>query len=411
MKSNKSSVLASVPTPNAAVSAASTQAFMFTETDDAGDRLNNAVSVLSNRAQPLTSISGTLSSDVDLFQIFITGDQQFSATTLNRDTLLELPIDNTIGIPSNRLGDPQLFLFDAQGNGVYANDDLFGSSQATLPSMGLSPVEPGIYYLAISSFDVDPISADGEIFLDESFDGVLPPTGVGGNAPLLDFEGESTTSGSYVITLTGSQTVVAPVINGTNGNDRLLGTIAPDIINGLGGRDTIRGNVGNDTIFGGGGNDRIRGEDGNDAINGQGGNDNIRGNDGNDILNGNGGRDRITGNIGDDILNGNRGSDRLQGGDGDDLLRGGRGSDILKGDSNRQANRRGRDTFVLAVGEGTDRIRDFRLGEDVIGLADGLNVNRLSFEGERITVGNETLAILNGINTEMLTADSFVAIA
>ncbi|MGB3311409.1 MAG: DUF4394 domain-containing protein [Nodosilinea sp.] len=185
--------------------------FSFVEVDDAGEQINGAIPIVSALAQPLTAISGTLSGDADLFQIFISGDQPFSATTLSPATLLGLPIDNTLGIPTSLLQDPQLFLFDATGKGIYGNDDLFGSAQATLPSMA-SPLTPGIYYLAISGFDYDPISTGGEIFPDESFDGVLLPTGPGGDLPLTGFAGEFASSGDYTIALTGAQTIqpVAP---------------------------------------------------------------------------------------------------------------------------------------------------------------------------------------------------------
>ncbi|MGB3516116.1 MAG: DUF4394 domain-containing protein [Elainellaceae cyanobacterium] len=182
------------------------QPIAFAEVDDAGEQLDGAISIATDLVQPLASISGTLSGDADLFQIFISGDQPFSATTLSPGTLLGLPIDNALGIPTSLLQDPQLFLFDAAGNGIYGNDDLFGSAQATLPSMA-SLLTPGIYYLAISGFDYDPISAGGEIFPDSSFDGVLLPTGPGGGSPLVGFAGDGAAAGNYTIALTGAQTI------------------------------------------------------------------------------------------------------------------------------------------------------------------------------------------------------------
>ncbi|PSR19008.1 hypothetical protein C8255_04480 [filamentous cyanobacterium CCP3] len=184
--------------------------FAFVEADDAGEQISGAIPIVTDIVQPLTSISGTLSGDADLFQIFISGDQPFSATTVSSETLLGLPIDDALGIPTDLLQDPQLFLFDAAGNGVYGNDDLFGSAQATLPS-GTVVLKPGIYYLAISGFDYDPISAVGEIFPDSSFDGILLPTGPGGDLPLAGFAGEDASSGAYTIALTGAQTI-QPVV-------------------------------------------------------------------------------------------------------------------------------------------------------------------------------------------------------
>ena len=181
----------------------------FTERNDAGERLSDAITVTSEQVMPLESIAGALAGDADLFQIFLTGGQQFSATTLNPDTLIGLPIDITLDNPSELLADPQLFLFDAMGNGIYANDDSFGSSQATLPSFSFAPVESGLYFLGISSFDFDPISSAGEIFPDQPADAVVGPAGPGGSVPLIGFAGNSSSSGDYTITLTGAQTIAA----------------------------------------------------------------------------------------------------------------------------------------------------------------------------------------------------------
>ncbi|WP_017299448.1 DVUA0089 family protein [Nodosilinea nodulosa] len=187
-------------------SAAPAADFSFVEVDDAGEQISGATPIFADLVQPLTSISGTLSGDADLFQIYISGDRPFSATTLSPATLLGLPIDNALGIPNPLLEDPQLFLFDAAGNGIYGNDDLFGSAQATLPSM-IAPLDAGIYYLAISGFDYDPISAGGEIFPDDSLDGVLLPTGPGRESPLIGFAGDGSAGGNYTIALTGAQTI------------------------------------------------------------------------------------------------------------------------------------------------------------------------------------------------------------
>ncbi|HAG83412.1 MAG TPA: calcium-binding protein, partial [Cyanobacteria bacterium UBA12227] len=121
--------------------------------------------------------------------------------------------------------------------------------------------------------------------------------------------------------------------------------------------------------------------------------------------------DRIGGKAGNDQLYGEEGDDQIWGDDGDDLLRGGLGDDILVGDD--FSGGRGRDTFVLAIGEGTDTIRDFRFGEDVIGLV-GLSFSELSIiqQGKNtvIAFGNETLAVLDQVNASALTEVSFSVI-
>ncbi|MEO1635054.1 MAG: hypothetical protein AAFS04_08230, partial [Cyanobacteria bacterium J06631_9] len=71
----------------------------------------------------------------------------------------------------------------------------------------------------------------------------------------------------------------------------------------------------------------------------------------------------------------------------------------------------GRDTFVLALGEGTDLIQDFVLGTDLIGLAGGLTFGSLSVSAKGdntlIAAGDEVLAELVGVSG--LGESSFVA--
>ncbi|MEM7591042.1 MAG: SGNH/GDSL hydrolase family protein [Cyanobacteria bacterium P01_A01_bin.83] len=111
------------------------------------------------------------------------------------------------------------------------------------------------------------------------------------------------------------------------------------------------------------------------------------------VLDGGNGRDELNGGRGNDTLNGENGADTLRGGIGDDLLTGGNG----------------RDTFVLAPEEGTDTIIDFS-NPDLLGLSDGLTYNDLSFSGNEIIFGSETLAVLTGIDTTTLTESDFVVL-
>ncbi|MBD1928066.1 PEP-CTERM sorting domain-containing protein [Trichocoleus sp. FACHB-90] len=181
----------------AGLSSVPAQAATFTESDDAGETLSTA-QILSTMPMPLKSISGMLSGDADLFQIFLTGGQTFSATTVGRADF-----------------DTQLFLFDKDGFGVYSNDESTGSiGQSTLPmNSPFTPTKSGIYYLGISGFDYDPVSDKGEIFPDfpdfpdVAFDAVVGATGFGGDSPLKEFDGAILSSGgSYTIALTGVET-------------------------------------------------------------------------------------------------------------------------------------------------------------------------------------------------------------
>jgi hypothetical protein len=59
-------------------------------------------------------------------------------------------------------------------------------------------------------------------------------------------------------------------INGSSGDDNLLGGVSDETINGLVGNDTLDGAGGNDTLLGGMGNDNLVGNAGNDVLNGVG---------------------------------------------------------------------------------------------------------------------------------------------
>ncbi|MEH2379130.1 MAG: calcium-binding protein [Nostoc sp.] len=183
-------------------------------------------------------------------------------------------------------------------------------------------------------------------------------------------------------------------INGTLGNDTIVGWAkggnanipsGNDSLNGAAGNDSLAGATGNDTLIGGIGNDTLAGGTGINILNGgvgddlyiinntsdiiieapNGGSDNVWsyvtytlsaelgdlkllgtnaidgtgnsvnnflfGNSANNTLNGRAGYDTLDGNFGNDTLNGDDGNDSLQGGPGNDLLNGGNGNDILIG--------------------------------------------------------------------------------
>jgi 3-phytase len=189
------------------------------------------------------------------------------------------------------------------------------------------------------------------------------------------------------------------LIVGTPDAETLVGTAEDEVLNGFGGNDVIAGGLGSDIVYGGVGNDILRGDRNQSSTGGNTGGD--------DILYGGVGNDRIGGKGGNDKLYGEAGNDLLFGDNGDDLLRGGLGNDRLVGG-------RGSDTFVLAAGEGTDTIRDFRVGEDRIGLAGGLSFGQLSViqsgQNTRILFGEETLAILRQVSANSLTEAAFVTI-
>ncbi len=137
-------------------------------------------------------------------------------------------------------------------------------------------------------------------------------------------------------------------LDGSEGNDTIVGTNTTDRINGFEGNDQLLGMGGNDRIRGGmgddylegdfstldgqcHGNDYLDGEEGDDAIVGDGGDDTLVGGAGNDCLFGGEGADQLLGGADSDQLLGGNGADELDGGTEDDILFGGGGNDSLIG--------------------------------------------------------------------------------
>ena len=154
-------------------------------------------------------------------------------------------------------------------------------------------------------------------------------------------------------------------INGSVGNDNLLGTTGDDTIIGLAGNDVINGSSGQDRIYGGDGDDTIIGAAGSDWMDGGAGIDtlsyanadsgvtillfnsvamgghadndvflnfeNIRGSAFDDVLIGDDTPNLLIGGPGNDVLGGGGDDDMLEGQQGDDLFPADDGADFLNG--------------------------------------------------------------------------------
>ena len=174
------------------MAAAASSALAASEVGDTGDLPASAQEV--GPAGPLSSISGTIEGfgDRDMYKICLDGGKTFSATTTG-----------------GRAGfDTQLWLFSADGKGVYANDDA-GGQQSTLPANNaLTPNAAGVYYLAISAFDVDPVSGPFEPIFPNFSAGVQGPSGVKSISGWSGFPMSS--GGTYSIGLTGARSCILP---------------------------------------------------------------------------------------------------------------------------------------------------------------------------------------------------------
>jgi len=165
-------------------------AISFNEIGDAGDLPGS--SQVAGALPLLTTITGSIgsSTDVDMFAITFNQAGTFSATTTHLGTLL----------------DSQLFLFKSTGLGVVANDDSPITVGSTIPG---TAVNPGLYFLGVSSFDVDPASSGGLIFPSFPFTGVFGPTGPGGANAITHWQGTGGT-GTYFVNL-NLEPALAPV--------------------------------------------------------------------------------------------------------------------------------------------------------------------------------------------------------
>lgn len=181
------------------------QAVTFAEMEDAGETLGTAQEIPSSPSF-LESISGMLAGfddPADLFRVFLTGGQTFSATTVGGADF-----------------DSRLYLFDSQGMGIYFNDDAsIDTTQSTLPAnSAFTPTQSGFYYLGVALPEYAPVNADGDyIFpgltdfpidvpVEDIVTGVYGPTGAGGSGRFSGFDGAILSDGgSYTIQLTGAR--------------------------------------------------------------------------------------------------------------------------------------------------------------------------------------------------------------
>jgi len=180
-----------------------TYADTWTEVGDAGQTVPTVQGTGSVIGNPLTMIFGSLSpsNDVDLYAINITTPSVFSATTVNALT-------NASGL------DTELYLFNASGAPVYANDDDAGglTLQSTLPAGNVhGPLAAGTYFLAISTAGNEPVNFANQLL----FTADSPSTTIRTPNPSLvaglsnwDSTFADPGTGLYEIDLTGAFTAV-----------------------------------------------------------------------------------------------------------------------------------------------------------------------------------------------------------
>jgi len=172
-----------------------TRAQTWAESGDAGNQIATAQTTVG--AGAITQITGTLplSDDVDLYCVQLTS----------------VP---PAGTPVVQLGclsqqSPNVWLFDAAGNGVFTNETCLGGNKALLaPSTSLMP---GTYYVGVSYYNRNAISAGGNIWI-PGVPGQRAPDGPGASGPLVGWAGivYMNPPNAYTIQLTGFGACTGP---------------------------------------------------------------------------------------------------------------------------------------------------------------------------------------------------------
>ena len=221
--------------------------------------------------------------------------------------------------------DGEVFTAIGASGGFVANDPRF--------HVGWSGIDSDVRVI------YDP--ASGFLFYDPDGSGVV-------NGSIFAAIGAGSAITATDFTVINGQSADGQVINGTSGNDQLIGGSGNDTINGLGGDDTLSGVGGDDSLSGG---------DGSDLFDGGAGADTMLGGAGNNTFYGRAGNDLMVGGAGNETFYPGEGNDRIETGDGD--------SEVIVGEvlaGLDQSVEYGNDTFI--GGAGTD-VLEFMLHGDV----------------------------------------------
>jgi Ca2+-binding RTX toxin-like protein len=150
-----------------------------------------------------------------------------------------------------------------------------------------------------------------------------------------------------------------------DGLNHAFGNKGGDRIEGGANTDYIYGGQDNDVILGNAGDDWLLGEKGDDFADGGDGFDVIVGGEGLDSLLGSGGDDILFGNLGNDSLDGGIGNDTVSAGKEDDVVLGQAGDDVLFGNIGQDFLDGGEGNDTLAAGQDGDRVFG-SIGDDIL---------------------------------------------
>ena len=381
------------------------------------------------------AVGGSATGDIER-----TGDRDWFAVTLEAGRSYRIDLEGS-ATNAGMLDDPYIHgVYDADGNriGGTINDNGGVGDNSRLV---FEPETAGTYYIDVGCTGSPRYSGETTGTYRVSVTDVGPVTGDDASEPLSD---ETPVETGVLSTDSPAPREESDAVVGGDEDDVMNGGPGNDDMRGRKGNDTLRGGAGDDDLYGGAGDDNLYGGAGDDRLNGGSGNDLLRGNAGADTLEGRGGEDTLQGGDGADTLFGGAGTDTLDGGGGDDTMHGDEGADVLRGrtgddelDGGRGADRliggagndtldggqgndsllggAGSDKFVFAGVFGTDTIRDFSDGEDLIDLsalsttfADAMSGARQDGGDGRIELAGSGTIVLEGVQLSELDASDFL---
>jgi len=173
----------------AAVTALSS-AQVWNESGDAGDLIGSAQQTQGVGA--LTTINGVLDDDIDIFTFNIVNSGTFSITV------------------TNTLIDSMLYMFNAGGMGVVADDDSAGNLLSFVDFTNVGPVT-GTMNIAIGNFFSDPwINAGNGWMWDPTSPVNEGPNANGASNPLDHWDSIGAGADTYTLVLTGAEFAAVP---------------------------------------------------------------------------------------------------------------------------------------------------------------------------------------------------------
>lgn len=162
---------------------------VWSEDDDAG-ALPQTAQTPGLDSTPLRRIRGQLESE---------GDADMYRLRIDEPSIVELATDGMTSV------DTQLWLLDVTGAGVSHNDDAgFFSFGSRITDQFVAA--PGEYLLAVSEWDTDALSSEGEdIWADEPFHIERRPDGTAPTEPVGHWLAEGFFGGAYSIRISGAR--------------------------------------------------------------------------------------------------------------------------------------------------------------------------------------------------------------